>query len=333
MIQKCLFVIVTSLFSVALSIGPALPQSQLGEAKKEGSLALYTSLNIPESKPLLDEFVKRYSFIKGDLVHLSGTSLITRILGEARAGRHTADVILSRLSFITILQQAKLLGQYKSPELKGLREDFRDREAYWAAATLNTTVFVYNARMVKPENVPKSYDDLLQPFWKDKISMDTESFDWFETQLDTRGKEKGLEFMKRLKAQNPILRRGRTAQLELLAAGEFPVLLEAYSHRAEKMKEKGAPVEWISFEPVTVVPFAVVIAANAPHPNASRLFVDFVLSREGQMVFKKIGRIPARIEVEPDPPGLIRGLKLHIIGTEGSLQGTIKLYKELFDVK
>ena len=93
--------------------------------------------------------------------------------------------------------------------------------------------------------MPKSYDDLLQPFWKDKISMDTESFDWFETQLDTRGKEKGLEFMKRLKAQNPILRRGRTAQLELLATGEFPVLLEAYSHRAEKMKEKGSPVEWI----------------------------------------------------------------------------------------
>jgi len=86
MIQKCLFVIVTSLLSVAFSIDSALPQSQLGEVKKEGSLALYTSLNIPESKPLLNEFVKRYSFIKGDLVHLSGTSLITRILGEARAG-------------------------------------------------------------------------------------------------------------------------------------------------------------------------------------------------------------------------------------------------------
>ena len=333
MIQKYLSVVLMSLFGVVLSSGPGLPQSQLGEAKKEGSLALYTSLNIPESKPLLDEFVKRYSFIKGDLVRLAGTSLITRILSEERAGRHVADVILSRLSFITILQQAKLLGQYKSPELKGLREDFRDREGYWAAATLNTTVFVYNVRMVKPSDVPKSYDDLLKPLWKDKISMDTESYDWFETQLDTRGKEKGLEFMKKLKAQNPILRRGRTSQLELLAAGEFPVLLEAYSHRADKMKKKGAPIEWIPFEPVTVVPFAVAIAANTPHPNASRLFVDFVLSREGQMVFRKIGRIPARTEVEPDPPGLIKGLKLHIIGTESSLPATIKLYNELFDIK
>jgi len=86
MIPKYLLVIVVILFGGILSSGPALPQSQLGEAKKEGSLALYTRLNIPESKPLLDEFVKRYSFIKGDLVHLSGSSLITRILGEARAG-------------------------------------------------------------------------------------------------------------------------------------------------------------------------------------------------------------------------------------------------------
>ncbi len=333
MIQKYLLVVFMSLLGVAFSIGPALPQSQLEEAKKEGSLAFYTSLNIPEAKPLLDEFVKRYSFIKGDLVRLGGTSLITRILSEARAYRHVADVVLSRLSFIPTLQQAKLLAQYKSGELKGLREDFRDKEGYWAVATLNTSVFAYNTRMVKPQEVPKSYDDLLHPRWKDKISMDTESFDWFETQLAIRGREKGLEFMKRLKAQNPTLRRGRTAQLELLAAGEFPVLLEAYSHRADKMKQKGAPVEWISIEPVTVVPFAVVIATKAPHPNASRLFVDFVLSREGQMVFKKIGRIPARTEVEPDPPELIKGLKLHIIGTAGSLPGTIKLYNELFDIK
>lgn len=333
MIQNYLLVVFMSLLGVAFFIGPAVSQSQLKGAKKEGSLVLYTSLNIPEAKPLLDEFLKRYPFVKGDLVRLSGTSIITRILTEKLAGSHVWDVTVTRLSFIPALQQAKLLARYQSPQLKGLREDFRDKEGYWAAATLNTSVFVYNTKMVKPREVPKSYDELLHPHWKDKISMDTEAFDWFETQLAVRGREKGLEFMKRLKAQNPTLRRGRTGQLELLAAGEFPILLEAYSHRAQKMKEKGAPVEWIPFEPVTVVPFAAVIATTAPHPNAARLFIDFVLSRDGQMVFKKLGRIPARTEVEPDPPELIKGLNVHIIGSEGQLPEIIKLYNEVFGIK
>jgi len=190
---------------------------------------------------------------------------------------------------------------------------------------------MYNTKLVPLNIAPKSFDDLLNPFWKGKISMDTELYEWFEGQLRVRGREKGLEFMRRLKAQEPVFRRGRAAQAELVAAGEFAVTVEVYGHRAQEIKEKGAPINWVAVEPVLIHPLVGLIAKNGPHPNAARLFMDFILSKEGQTKVRDEGRIPARPDVPPQPPELMRKeWKVEIVGLAEDIAETRKLYAEIF---
>ncbi len=161
--------------------------------------------------------------------------------------------------------------------------------------------------------------------------MDTELYEWFEGQLRIRGREKGLEFMRKLKAQEPVFRRGRTAQAELVAAGEFAVTVEVYAHRAQEMKDKGAPVNWIAVEPVLIHPLVGIIAKNAAHPNTARLFMDYILSKEGQAKVRDEGRVPARSDVPPIPPELMRkDWRVEIVGLGEEIADTRKLYAQVF---
>ena len=100
--------------------------------------------------------------------------------------------------------------------------------------------------------------------------------------------------MRALAKQDIQLRNGQTLIAQLMAAGEFSVAM-VLAHRIEKMKEQGAPVAWVTtLDPVTVSLHPIGIAAKAPHPNAAKLFVDFILSKDGQQLLLSIERTPAR---------------------------------------
>ncbi|OGQ55437.1 MAG: hypothetical protein A2W66_11605, partial [Deltaproteobacteria bacterium RIFCSPLOWO2_02_56_12] len=307
-------------------------QSEVVEkAKQERALAFYTNLNIGESKPWLDAFEKKYPFIKTELVRVGGTAIASKVLTEAQAGRHLWDVAGPLMLYAKEIIKRGLVASYQSSERKFFRDEFKDKEGLWTALVLNNSTMMYNTKLVPPHMAPKSFDDLLAPFWKGKISMDTELYEWFEGQLRVRGKEKGLEFMKKLKVQEPVFRRGRTAQAELVAAGEFAVTVEVYGHRAQEIKEKGAPINWVAVEPVLIHPLVGLIAKNGPHPNAARLFMDFILSKEGQTKVRDEGRIPARPDVPPQPPELMRKeWKVEIVGLAEDIAETRKLYAEIF---
>jgi iron(III) transport system substrate-binding protein len=321
------------LISLALrqDVAAALPQDIIEKAKQEGQLSFYTNLNIGESKPWLDAFEKKYPFIKTQLIRIGGTAIASRIVTEAQAGRHLWDVAGPLMLYAKEILKRGLVAAYDSPERKLYRSEFKDKEGLWTALVLNNSTMMYNTKLVPAKQAPKSFDDLLLPFWKDKISMDTELYEWFEGQLRVRGREKGLEFMKKLKAQNPVFRRGRTAQAELVAAGEFAVTVEVYAHRAQEMKEKGAPVNWVVVEPVLIHPLVGIIAKNAAHPNVARLFMDYILSKEGQVKVRDEGRIPARSDVPPSPPELMRkDWRVEIVGLGEEIADARKVYAQVF---
>jgi iron(III) transport system substrate-binding protein len=117
------------------------------------------------------------------------------------------------------------------------------------------------------------------------------------------GKEKGLEFMRRLAAQEPNFRKGHTLLTELLAAGEFPVVVAAYQHRVDEFISKSAPVQWVLTEPLIGSPrHHISLLAGAPRPDAGKLFIDFMLSAEGQQVLRERGRIVGRKGIDPSNP-------------------------------
>jgi len=285
-------------------------KAKIAAAKKEGKLVFYSVINVPDSMKLLNGFKKKYPFLKTEIYRASSEKLLNKILIEARSKRFNTDVFLNNDVITHIINKKGLYTKYISPESKFYAKEFHDPQGYWTACFVVTRVLGYNTRLVKAEDVPKSWEDLLDPKWTGKIGGHTEEFAWFPAQLKLRGRESGIAFMKKLAKQISSYHTGRTLLGQLLAAGEFPLVLVANAHTIEKLKKQGAPVEWVPIEPVVTTLMPITLATHAPHPNAGKLFIDFVLSKKGQEIFRSVGRIPARTDTPPDPPRLLKGLKL-----------------------
>jgi iron(III) transport system substrate-binding protein len=335
--HRNLLLLVFAICSLHLTLEPVLGASaeMIEKAKSEGEFFFYTTMNIDDSKPLLDAFQKKFPFIQPKLTRVGGTAIVSRILTETRAGSHLWDVTVTTLIYVKEFLERDLVASYLSPERKLIRGDFKDEVGLWTTADLLTSVMPYNTKLLKPPEYPKTYEDLLRPHFKGKkIAMDTELYEWFSAQLRLRGKEKGLEFMRKLKEQDPVFRRGRTAQIQAIVSGESLVAVETWGQRAQDFKTTGAPVDWVAVEPVVVQPHVAVLAKHAPHPNAARLFIDYLLSKEGQEQIRAGGRIPARSDVPPNPPELFKQeWKVDVIGLKEDLVEAAKLYTKTFDLQ
>jgi iron(III) transport system substrate-binding protein len=156
----------------------------------------------------------------------------------------------------------------------------------------------------------------------------------FEGLKGAWGKEKALAYFKRLAALEPVLKRGNTERVQLAVAGEYSLII-AYNQTIQRMTSRGAPVDWVALEPAVTQVNPVMIAAKAPHPNAARLFYDFILSKEGQEMLRGMQRIPVRKDVEPDPPRLFRGFKYVIENPEDyeDFNASVKQYLEIFKLR
>lgn len=300
-------------------------------AKKEGEVVWYTSMNVTESKPLLDDFEKQYPFIKTELFRASGEKTLNRIMTETRAGRWDFDVVA--LSEIGTLIEHKLISPYGSPESKAYIQEFRDPQGHWTAIYNNYYVLGYNTKLVSEKEAPKRWEDLLDPKWKGKISIDQEEYPWYATLVAAWGKEKTQKYMKDLAKQNIQWRKGHTLIAQLLGAGEFPAAI-VYAHRIESDKKKGAPVEWVNtVDPIVVSVNSIGISSKPNNPNAAKLLVDFILSKKSQEKIRSYNRIPARMDVEPLSPRMAQTkLKLKVVPHDTATQYNeyIKEFRQIF---
>ena len=284
--------------------GAAGDETVVEAAKKEGSLIFYTSMTVDQAQTMLNAFKAKYPFIEPQMFRAVGERLLTKILAEVQSGRYEFDVVQSAETQAYFLKKKNLLMKYVSPEAKSLPKAFVDPEGYWAAVYLMPTVIGYNTTMAKRAEVPRTNQDLLDPKWRGKIGTDSTKPEWFAWLLKQMGEEKGLAYMRRLAAQDLRLYVGQSLITNLLASGEFPLALNDYLHTVEDMKKKGAPVDWVTQDTVFTKFQPIEIGARPAHPNAAKLFVDFVLSFEGQKLIASFSRVPTR----PGVPTTIRGL-------------------------
>jgi iron(III) transport system substrate-binding protein len=317
----------------ALLGGAAWALGQAGDAgKDEGNVVWWTTVPIDQSKVLADQFQSRFPSIQVDLFRTGATSLQNRIMTEARVGRHAWDIVNFNGEFVLELIKQKLITPYVSPAQEMLDDDLRDKNGYWTGLHAQPIVLGYNTRQVRKEDVPTTYDGLLDSRWKGKkISIDNEGFGLLKGLESAWGRDKAIEYLKKLASQEPVPMRGNTHRVQLVAAGEYPLLI-AYAHSVESAKFAGAPIDWVPLEPAPVQLSVVMLAANAPHPNSARRFIDFLLSREAQLTMRKLKRIPLRKDVEPDPARLLKGYSRVVLRPEGysDVRGLIKTYAEIF---
>ncbi len=307
---------------------PGLSDERILEgAKSEGKLVFYTGIFDSEARAFLAAFEKKYPFIKTSFYRgAGGPALVARIQSEQRAGAHLWDVYNSAGLEGFVLWEQGYFGKYDSPERKHYPEGFKDAEGYWT--TMYTTPFVasYNTRMASPSELPKNYFDLLDPKWKGRLGLDSRDIEWYANLKKIWGMEKTRSFFSGLVKQNVSLRSGRALLTELLAAGEFSILINNYAYIGVRAKRKGSPVENLPLDPVITGAGPIAINRFSPHPNAARLFMDFSLSAEGQEILIKQGRSSARLDVKMNPLSEIKKVKgVKVVASDLSLG---KVYAE-----
>jgi iron(III) transport system substrate-binding protein len=303
------------------------------KAEAEGKLAFYASMTATDAKALVDGFKQAYPKIDAEFYRTSDSQLMEKMLTESRAGRSLWDVVSETGFYGHLLKKRGMFAAYDSPERKFYRDAFKDPQGLWTSIYTTYAVFGYNARNVPKTSVPKSYEDLLKPEWKSLIGIESRAYEWFATTMrNMGGEEKGLAFMRRLAQQQLQPRPGRTLVAQLVAAGEYKGSVSVYSQSYEVLKHSGAPVDWVPLDPVYASIHPTGINAKAPHPNAARLFMDFLLSKKGQEILRAARRIPDRIDTPPDPPRLIEGIRPAVTSGEvyDNFEKYIKLYEDTF---
>jgi iron(III) transport system substrate-binding protein len=272
-------------------------QFLLQGAKKEGEVAVYTSLIAEDLSALSAAFEKKYGVkVKG--WRAGSEKVLQRALTESRAGRAEVDVIETNGPELEALYREKVLQAMRSPHLKDLMPQAVRPHGHWVGTRINMFVHSYNTQLVKKDEVPRSYADLANPRWKGRLGIEAEDDDWFAMVVKELGEETGLKTFREIARVNGFsVRKGHTLLAGLVASGEVPFALTTYSHGAEKMKQRGAPVEWYAIEPAIGRANGVAVVAKPAHPHAAALFADFVLSPEGQAILEKGGYVPANLKL------------------------------------
>ena len=297
---------------ILIMLAPAVRAQNLDQlitgAKNEGKLVIYASAAAPQLQMYLAAFGKRYPFIKTEYFRTDKQKLVTRVLLEEQAKQRLADVIHTSVIETHILKKRGALSRHVPAESASYPSQYKDPEGFWTSVYASGTLMGFNSRQVKRVEAPKTYDDLLNPRWKNVMGIDNTKIEWFAMLV----KLKGRAYMEKLAAQNAQVMAGNTNLLNLLAAGEFAIMPAVYEYSVDNMKAKGAPVDWIGLEPVITYTVAASLPSQPAHPSAAKLFIEWLLSKEGQEVINQYGRVPIRDDIDSKYGKLLKQHKLLI---------------------
>ena len=326
-----LAVLMLGLFGAANSF--AASADLIEGAKKEGAMDWMGGGSAEIDELINRGFMKKYPFIQARKTRVQSQRLLVRFETESRAGKHTADIVRTTDWYIDIFKKKGSLLQYDPPERKNIPDELKDRDGFYTSLYMAVHALAYNTRLVPKSDLPRSYDDLLDPKWKGKLAVEDAAYVWFVNVLKMKGEKPGIEYMRRLARQDVSLRASTTLLTNLVAAGELPFAIDLYADDVERVKKAGAPLDWVAFDPMIVHTIAGGINKNAPHPNAAKLFMDFLLSEDGQRIYQSQNMQPTRRGITAT--WLPKNVKIHVndpdIGDKvGDYQ---KLFAEVFGKK
>ena len=290
----------STLAEIATYSGPERTARLIAGAKKEGEVDVYTSETVDDEAALSEAFQKKYG-LRLKLWRGSANDILQRTVLEARGGRFAVDAIETGAITMESLQREQLLQRITSPAFADLKPEAIRPHHEWIGTRYNVFAAAYNTGAVNKSELPKSYADLTNPRWKDKLGVEAESSDWFGTLTEAMGGERGVALFRDIVAKNGMsVRRGHTLLANLVVSGEVPLAISTYLYQVAQLKASGAPVDWFTIPPVVARFEGVGVARRAPHPYAAVLYLDFMLT-DGQAILAKRDFLPASAKV-PQPP-------------------------------
>jgi len=232
--------------------------------------------------------------------------------------------------------EANLVASYHSPQREAVSEALNDSEGYWSGYYINPYVLGYSTTLVNEEEIPKSYDELLEPRWKDnQIAIDSTAHGLLRGFAAAWGKDKAVAYLKRLADQQPVMAHASITAVDSLHTGNVAMVIARAPVIQGYKKKLQSPIDWIFLEPIVAQIDAVMLSSRSPHPIGARLFVDFVLSKEGQSALAGIQQIPVRRNMEPSSQPAFRGHRWFVERPDKhvNFQETVRQFREIFGIR
>lgn len=277
------------------------------KAASEGDLTYYASTNPELSKRLVSLFNKTYPDIKVNVVRLATGPLGRRFASEMEAGNAVADIL--QLGDPLLLAEGHAKGWFANledlPAHQAWPKEFK--ETYLAVVSLFPHTITYNTNLVKGDDIPKGWEDILKDKWQGKIIMaDVRNsptlMEWAALMHDTYG----ADYLKRLAALKPRIVASTLPGTQMVAAGEAAFVVPNLRMVSFSLIGKGAPLNDVTPSPNSGLESMLAISSKSKNPNAARLFSNFILTQAGQEVLSKdtaaspMGNLPGALSLPPD---------------------------------
>lgn len=299
-------------------------------AKKEGEVLWYSSATAKYVlEPMKKAFTKKYPFIKYRYFRANSRKVNQKVFGEMRAGVLAADVI-SGSGTTTPMIKAGVPIPFYTPEMEAFPKNYLHPQRLYVPTRFSYFSFTYNTNEIKPADVPKTYDDLLDPKWRGKMgwgvtSNSSGSAIMIINMLTTRGRAGTEKYLDAISKQNiqSLTGSGRNI-VNKVARGAIQIGLGTFAHHGIISASKGAPVKSVVLDPVPGVVATIMVSKSVKHPHAAMLLIDYVVGKEGQTLLQKQNYLPSRPDVNPSKA--LQTITPRYVGMKENFVSPSKLY-------
>lgn len=272
---------------VSSAAAAAAQDARLEAAKKEGTVVWYTSLALSSSEKVAKLFETAYPGVKVEVQRTGSQRILQRMMQELSSNIRNVDVVhTSDAGHYVLLKEKKLLMQYAPAGIEAFGAGFKDRDGYHFGLRATVNVIAYNTKAVPAAEAPRTWKDLLDPKWRGKLVTAHPGYSGvIATHVLALVHLHGWDYFKALAQNKPMLVQSAVDPSGVVASGERPVAVDGGDYTFYQAKKKGNPVEIVyPKEGVPLVVSPSAITSFAPHPNAAKLFTDFIFSRDVQQM-------------------------------------------------
>ena len=300
--------------AISTTCHAALDKATTDAARKEGSVTIYSAASADATSKICAAFTAKFG-ISCDYFTASALQLFQRFNAEADAKNVKGDVITA--SLLPAFNEAKAAHRivpFKSSEGAAYPSQFRDKDNYYVAGRVIVEGISVNPKLIDAASEPKTWNDLLDAKWKGKlIASDPGASGTGLAAFYFWEKKFGLDFIRKLAANKPLIVNSSALVANAVVSGERPVAAQLDSWEIAMRMKDSLPIKPIfPSDGSPVVPSPVAVVANAPHPNAAQVLMDYLMSLEGQtLLMNSLGTYSARPDV-PSPAGMpaLKDMKL-----------------------
>jgi iron(III) transport system substrate-binding protein len=329
-----------AIVAIALAFGlhgpvsAAVPPNVLDAAKREGAVVFYTSLTAGPLNGVVRLFEQSHPGIKVQTLRLTSNVMLPRIVTEQRGGTYNVDVVNTGALSLVQLALAGALQPYRPADPGKFSAGAIDPRGEWVTFYSNGTVIAWNPQKLAADGLkpPKSIEDLTKTQWRGKIGLDSLAVEFYQGLVETQSAAVARRLIMGIMANRPLLTQGHSNTLSRLEAGEFDVTPTVYDSTADHDRRAGLPVDFVNPKPLFLDRSPIALAKNAPHPNAARVLMDWLLSKDGQSAMVELGgNISARTDVDNIPTILAPKTPFHVLRALNPTEynALVKQYNEL----